>query len=204
MVTRPQVVNELTARAKQHAFNRPTERRRGGLRRAGTAGSACRSTCGRETGHSGDRRALRLGQPALPAAPARRRPPGRFSFVGGLSAVCLDPRHRQHRHVVARRRRRRCASRTCSSMVSRICARGAAVHRPQHRRDRLQAELLLRGVLGLRHAIGEQHQRVARRRAPATGCGTSRARRGRPPCRSTSASARRSLRPRAAARGRRS
>ena len=56
---------------------------------AGTAGSACRSTCGRETGDSGDRRALRLGQPALPAAPARRRPPGRFSFVGGLSAVCL-------------------------------------------------------------------------------------------------------------------
>ena len=80
-----------SAYTTQHAFNRPTERRRGGLRRAGTAGSACRSTCGRETGHSGDRRALRLGQPALPAAPARRRPPGRFSFVGGLSAVCLAP-----------------------------------------------------------------------------------------------------------------
>src|SRR5205823_547518 len=47
------------------------------------------STCGRETGDSGDRRALRLGQPALPAAPARRRPPGRFSFVGGRSAACL-------------------------------------------------------------------------------------------------------------------
>src|SRR5256885_12864513 len=69
--------------------NRPTERRRGGLRRADAAGSACRSTCGRETGDSDDRRALRLGQPALPAAPARRRPPGRFSFVGGLSAACL-------------------------------------------------------------------------------------------------------------------
>src|SRR2546430_5384819 len=60
--------------------------------RAGTAGSACRSTCGRETGDSGDRRALRLSQPALPAAPARRRPFGRFSFVGGLSAACLADR----------------------------------------------------------------------------------------------------------------
>src|SRR5436305_6029935 len=59
--------------------------------RAGTAGSACRSTCGRETSDSGDRRALRLGQPALPAAPARRRPPRRLS-VGQLKACCLPRR----------------------------------------------------------------------------------------------------------------
>src|SRR5205814_1600926 len=79
------------------------ERRRGGLRRAGTAGSACRSTCGRETDDSGDRRALRLGQPALPAAPARGwRPPGPFSFVGGRSAGCLVLR----RSMAARRLRR--------------------------------------------------------------------------------------------------
>ena len=36
----------------------------------------------------GDTRALRLGQPALPAAPARRRPPRRLS-VGRLKACCL-------------------------------------------------------------------------------------------------------------------
>src|SRR6184192_1486528 len=48
------------------------------------------------------RRALRLGQPALPAAPARRRPPCRLS-VGRLKACCLAARrfgvvieHRRH------------------------------------------------------------------------------------------------------------
>src|SRR5439155_12525396 len=79
---------------EQTALSPPTkENRRGGLRRAGTAGSACRSTCGRETGDSGDRRALRLGQPALPAAPAHRRPPRRLS-VGRLKACCVDGTHR--------------------------------------------------------------------------------------------------------------
>src|SRR6266496_4352811 len=39
-------------------------------------------------GDSGDRRTLRLGQPALPAAPARRRPPRRLA-VGRLKACCL-------------------------------------------------------------------------------------------------------------------
>src|SRR5207237_1427096 len=77
--------------SKQTALSPPTkENRPGGLRRAGTAGSACRSTCGRERGDSGDRRALRLGQPALPAAPACRRPPRRLS-VGRSKAWCLTP-----------------------------------------------------------------------------------------------------------------
>ena len=52
----------------------PHGERPGGLRRAGPAGSADRSTSSRETPASGDSRELGLGQPALPAAPARRRP----------------------------------------------------------------------------------------------------------------------------------
>src|SRR5204863_2491395 len=63
----------------------------------GAAGSACRSTRGRETGDSGDRRALRLGQPALPAVPARRRPPRRLS-VGRLQSGVV----RNHELVAAR------------------------------------------------------------------------------------------------------
>src|SRR5438309_11317741 len=73
---------------KQHAFNRSTERRQGGLRRAGAAGSAgWPSLNARLSPESPVSRPHVLRQ-ALPAVPARRRPPGRSSFVGGLSAVC--------------------------------------------------------------------------------------------------------------------
>src|SRR5207244_5931676 len=77
-----------TGGSKQNAVNRPTGSGRGAPRGAGRAGSPGRARGGGETGDSSDKRALRLAQPALPAAPARRRPPGRFSFVGGRSAAC--------------------------------------------------------------------------------------------------------------------
>ena len=79
---------------KQHAFNRPTERRRGGLRRAGAAGSAGWPSLNARLSPEWPVSRPHVLRQALPAVPARRRPPGRFSFVGGLSAVCLDRRAR--------------------------------------------------------------------------------------------------------------
>src|SRR5436190_18891206 len=75
---------------KQAALRPPTkENRPGGLRRAGAAGSAgWPSLNARLSPESPVSRPHVLRQ-ALPAVPARRRPPGRFSFVGGLRAVCL-------------------------------------------------------------------------------------------------------------------
>ena len=60
---------------------RPTR----GLRRAGTAGSACF----RVDHDSSDSRAFRLGQPTLPAVPARRRPPRRSTLPPPMRMLVL-------------------------------------------------------------------------------------------------------------------
>src|SRR5256885_13438090 len=97
MGTRTPGVTEKCRRAgpaKQAALRPPTkENRPGGLRRAGAAGSAgWPSLNARLSPESSVSRPHVLRQ-ALPAVPARRRPPRRLS-VGRLKACCLAaPRH---------------------------------------------------------------------------------------------------------------
>src|SRR5947208_989956 len=58
----------------------------GGLRRAGAAGSAGWPSLNARLSPQSPVSRLHVLRQALPAVPARRRPPGRFSFVGGLGA----------------------------------------------------------------------------------------------------------------------
>src|SRR5256714_7182364 len=77
-------------RAKQAALSPPTkENRPGGLRRAGAAGSAGWPSLNARLSPQSPVSRLHVLRQALPAVPARRRPPGRCSFVGGLGAVCV-------------------------------------------------------------------------------------------------------------------
>src|SRR2546423_12758728 len=76
-------------RAKQAALSPPTkENRPGGLRRAGAAGSAGWPSLNARLSPESPVLPPHVLRQALPAVPARRRPPRRLS-VGRLKACCL-------------------------------------------------------------------------------------------------------------------